>query len=148
LRDEVLEWLKDPQDRPFLDAETLAQLERFDLAELRRLFEERLAGQTERHDGGGRWIGTGGTSPFGHSGAHPAGVRIGGPGGGGMAVQIAAERRFKNYRTDVALDIRQSSGSARRTNWTWKRASTRPVKTAGRSSSSSAAPAGTRSRCS
>jgi len=107
LRDKVLEWLKDPQDRPFLDAETLAQLERFDLDELRRLFEERLAGQTERHDGGGRWIGTGGTSPFGHSGAHPAGVRIGGPGGGGMAVQIAAERRFKNYRADVALDVRQ-----------------------------------------
>ena len=107
ITEEVLDWLSDPLTRLALDEEELARLKKLPLDELRRLFEERLKEQTERHDGGGRWIGTGGTSPFGHSGANPAGVRIGGPGGGGMAVQVAAERRFRNYRTDMALDIRQ-----------------------------------------
>ena len=43
-----------------------------DLEALRRLFEERLAEQTEAHDGGNRWVGTGGTSPFGHAACTPA----------------------------------------------------------------------------
>ena len=47
------------------------------MEELRRLFEERMREQKERHDGGNRWIGTGGTSPFGAHGAHPTGVRVG-----------------------------------------------------------------------
>ena len=47
------------------------------MEELRRLFEERLAEQNERHDGGNRWIGTGGTSPFGNGGFHPSGLRVG-----------------------------------------------------------------------
>lgn len=107
IRQEILDWLSDPENRLELPEEELAKLKKMDLEELRRELEKRLAEQDERHDGGGRWIGTGGTSPFGHSGANPAGIRIGGPGGGGMAVQIAAERRFKNYRTDVTLDVRQ-----------------------------------------
>ena len=121
------------------------QLQRYDLEKLRQLFEERLKEQTERHDGGGRWVGTGGTSPFGHSGAHPAGVRIGGPGGGGMAIQVAQERRFKNYRTDITLDVRQIKVALRRgsatcknepaprTNSTSTRPSTRPARTAAKS---------------
>ncbi len=68
---------------------------------------ERLKEQMEEHHGGNKWIGTGGTSPFGHSGAHPSGIRIGGPGGGRMAVKIAEERRFANYRNDRVLDTRQ-----------------------------------------
>jgi uncharacterized protein len=107
IRQEILDWLSDPENRLELPEAELAKLKKMDLEELRRELEKRLAEQDERHDGGGRWIGTGGTSPFGHSGANPAGIRIGGPGGGGMAVQIADERRFKNYRTDVTLDVRQ-----------------------------------------
>jgi uncharacterized protein with von Willebrand factor type A (vWA) domain len=104
---EILDWLKDPINPLMLSDEELASLEKLSLEELRKLFEERLREQTERHDGGGRWIGTGGTSPFGHSGSHPSGIRVGGEGGGGRAIQVAAERRFKNYRTDVTLDVRQ-----------------------------------------
>ncbi|MEE2828961.1 MAG: VWA domain-containing protein, partial [Myxococcota bacterium] len=69
--------------------------------------EELLKTQKERHDGGNTWIGTGGTSPFGHSGRNPAGFRVGGPGGGRSAVQVAEERRYRNYRTDVTIDVRQ-----------------------------------------
>jgi len=106
LKDELLDWLNrfvDPALRPALPP----GLEKLDLEELRRRFLERLQEQTEEHHGGNKWIGTGGTSPFGHSGAHPSGIRIGGPGGGRSAVQIAEERRFQNYRHDRVLDTRQ-----------------------------------------
>ena len=107
IRQEILDWLADPRNQLRLPEEELAKLKHLDLDELRRELEKRLQEQTERHDGGSRWIGTGGTSPFGHSGSHPGGIRIGGPGGGGHAVQIAAARRFRNYRTDLTLDVRQ-----------------------------------------
>ncbi len=107
IRQEILDWLADPLNRLELSDEELAAIERWDLDKLRQELDKRLNEQDERHDGGSRWVGTGGTSPFGHSGAHPAGIRIGGEGGGGRAIQIASARRFKNYRTDVALDVRQ-----------------------------------------
>ena len=107
IRDEVLDWLEDPLNRLELPADELERLKRWDLDKLREELEKRLKEQTERHDGGGHWIGTGGYSPFGHSGAHPQGIRIGGQGGGGRAIQIATARKFKNYRTDVTLDVRQ-----------------------------------------
>ncbi|MCA1905174.1 MAG: VWA domain-containing protein [Desulfarculus sp.] len=107
VRDEILQWLEDPINQLKLPPEELEKLKRWDLDQLREELEKRMQEQTERHDGGGRWIGTGGTSPFGHSGAHPAGIRIGGTGGGGHAIQIASKRLFRNYRTDVTLDVRQ-----------------------------------------
>lgn len=114
ITDEVLDWLKDPINRLVLDPETLAQLEQYDLETLKAMFQDRLQEQDERHDGGGKWIGTGGYSPFGHGGAHPAGIRIGGPGGGGSAIQVAQERKFRNYRTDLTLDIRQMKVALKR----------------------------------
>lgn len=82
-------------------------LDNVDLEELMRQFEERLKEQNEQHDGGGKWVGRGGTSPFGHSGYHPAGIRIGGESHGRHAVKIAQERRFREYRNDLILDVRQ-----------------------------------------
>ncbi len=105
LQDELLEWLNkslDPSQRP-----QLPKIDPLTLEELRKRFLERLEEQKEEHHGGSKWIGTGGTSPFGHSGAHPSGIRIGGPGGGRMAVKVAEERRFQNYRNDRILDTRQ-----------------------------------------
>ncbi len=104
---EILDWLRDPYNRLELGEEELARLQKMDLDELMKEFEKRLAEQTEQHDGGGHWIGRGGTSPFGHSGYHPAGIRIGGESWGRHAVKIAQERRFKNYRSDLTLDVRQ-----------------------------------------
>ena len=107
IRDEVLDWLKNPVLPGELSDRELAMLEAMDLDALRSEFEKRLEEQHERHDGGNRWIGTGGTSPFGHGGMRPGGIRMGGPGGGGMAAQIAAKRSFQAYRTDRVLDTRQ-----------------------------------------
>lgn len=107
ITDQVLEWLKDPVNRMTLTDEERALFDAMDFDELLRELEERLKEQTEQHDGGNRWIGRGGTSPFGHSGYHPSGIRIGGASQNRRAVQIAQERRFRNYRSDLTLDIRQ-----------------------------------------
>lgn len=116
LHDALMEWLKDPKAPPVLDADELARLKSMGLDELRREFEKRLREQTERHDGGSHWIGTGGTSPFGHGGAAggQAGVRVGGQGGGRSAVQVASERRFRNLRKDLTLDVRDLGMALRR----------------------------------
>ncbi|MBR6473721.1 MAG: VWA domain-containing protein [Firmicutes bacterium] len=79
----------------------------YDLETLREMFRERLKEQTEKHDGGDYWIGTGGTSPFGHGGYNPAGIRIGGEGRHQSAIQIAGERNFRDFRQDNELDTRQ-----------------------------------------
>jgi uncharacterized protein with von Willebrand factor type A (vWA) domain len=107
IADEVLSWLSDPVASIYLSTEELAELESMNFEELLKTFEERLSEQKQRHDGGSKWIGTGGTSPFGHSGKSPTGIRIGGTSQGRSAVQVAVERHFKNYRSDVVLDVRQ-----------------------------------------
>src|SRR5689334_11030354 len=112
--DEVLQWLRDPKNFPNLSPEELAALERLTSDELMRRFLDTLAEQTERHDGGNRWVGTGGRSPYGHGGQHPTGIRVGGQGGGRSAMKVAGERRFRDYRTDVALDARQMRVALRR----------------------------------
>jgi uncharacterized protein with von Willebrand factor type A (vWA) domain len=106
LTEQLRAWLADPRNLEGLtDAQREAMAE-LDLEKLRELFEQRLKEQKERHDGGNRWIGTGGTSPFGNSGKHPTGMRVGG-GGSRSAMAVADERRFKEYRRDVVLDVRQ-----------------------------------------
>lgn len=107
LSEELARWLEDPALLRYLSDEERRALEALDLDTLRQMLAERLEEQKERHAGGNRWIGTGGTSPFGHSGAHPTGVRIGGSSGGRSAAQIAAERRYRSYRSDLVLDVRQ-----------------------------------------
>jgi uncharacterized protein len=114
LLDEIEEWLKDPIKRRDLSPEELAMLQSIDMEEMRRLFEERLKEQKERHDGGNRWIGTGGTSPFGSGGQHPSGLRVGARGGGRSAMGIADARRYKPYRSDLVLDVRQIEVALRR----------------------------------
>ena len=106
LTEEIRAWLADPRALEGLTDEQRQALAALDLDKLRELFEQRLREQKERHDGGNRWIGTGGTSPFGTNGQNPNGMRVGG-GGGRSAMAVADERRFKEYRRDVVLDVRQ-----------------------------------------
>ncbi len=110
----ILEWLKDPINRTELTEEEQALLDMMDFEKLLREFEKRMAEQTEQHDGGNYWIGRGGTSPFGHSGRHPAGIRVGGESRGRGAIQIAQERKYRNYRGDITLDVRQIKMALRR----------------------------------
>lgn len=76
------------------------------LEEMLKELQKRLAEQKERHDKGSYWVGTGGTSPFGHSGKNDQGIRIGGESQGRGAVRVAEERRWGAYRTDMTLSVR------------------------------------------
>jgi uncharacterized protein with von Willebrand factor type A (vWA) domain len=108
LTEELMSWLQEAkQQQRELTPEERALLEQLDADQLEELFRERLKEQTERHDGGSKWIGTGGSSPFGHSGAARAGIRVGGPGGNKSAVRVAQMRAFREYRDDLILDQRQ-----------------------------------------
>ncbi len=71
--------------------------------ELMRRFWETLRKQMEAHHGGSKWIGTGGNSPFGHSGNAKGGVRVGGPGGGRSATKVIGERRYVEYSDGSTL---------------------------------------------
>ena len=99
IMEELEQWLSDPKMRKTLTEEERALLESLDMEELRKLFEQRMKEQDGRHDGGNKWIGTGGTSPFGSHGAHPSGVRLGKGGGrSAMAVnQLAQAGLTKAY---------------------------------------------------
>ncbi|MDG2050251.1 MAG: VWA domain-containing protein [Myxococcota bacterium] len=103
---ELEEWLRNPENFKDLTDEQREMLEELDANELMRRFLETLAEQDERHDGGGRWVGTGGHSPFGHGGEHPTGIRVGGESKSRSAMKVAEDRRFQDYRTDVTLDVR------------------------------------------
>jgi uncharacterized protein with von Willebrand factor type A (vWA) domain len=106
LTEQIRAWLADPRNLEGLTDEQRAALKELDIEKLREMFEQRLKEQKERHDGGRRWIGTGGSSPFGTQGENPTGMRVG-SGGGRSAMMVADERRFKEYRRDVVLDVRQ-----------------------------------------
>ncbi|MFP2909472.1 vWA domain-containing protein [Pyxidicoccus sp. 3LFB2] len=115
LTQELLTWLEEARERRDLSPEELALLEQLDPEEIRRMFEERLREQQERHDGGNRWIGTGGTSPFGNGGHARAGIRVGGKGGRqGSALMQAGARQYAGYRDDLVLDTRQLAVALRK----------------------------------
>jgi uncharacterized protein with von Willebrand factor type A (vWA) domain len=110
--DDLFDWLQDPHKRPDLTEDEKAALKTLDIEELKKLYEERLREQTERHDGGNYWIGTGGRSPFGTNGYYPTGMSLrtgqqNSPGGGRSILRTADARRYRGYRDDLTLDVRQ-----------------------------------------
>lgn len=106
LPEELMEWLnQDELERAIDDMPAWAK--EHDLETLMEMFKERLKEQTEKHDGGNYWIGTGGTSAMGHGGYNPAGIRVGGYSRHQSAVKVAGERNFRDFRQDNALDTRQ-----------------------------------------
>lgn len=100
------DWLKYISSR-YLSEEAKAALEKMGLDKLREEFNKRLEEQKGRHQGGNKWIGTGGSSPFGHSGYHPEGIRIGGESAGHRtAVKVWEQREFRNLDDTVELGTR------------------------------------------
>ncbi len=108
------EWLQNPKemaDALGLDAEKLKAMTP---EELIKYFFDRLKEQKEAHHGGNRWIGTGGTSPVGHSGHHPGGMRVGGRSGNKSAIKVALERRYKDYSQEGPITESQLSEALKR----------------------------------
>ena len=96
------EWLRGLA-RTVLDED---EIEAMSFQELMDELARRLRDQQQAHHGGSRWIGTGGTSPFGNSGRNPSGVRIGGEGGGKSATKVWQKREFRGLKSDIELGTR------------------------------------------
>ncbi|UTA48978.1 VWA domain-containing protein [Simiduia sp. 21SJ11W-1] len=95
------EFLKQLSDEEKAKIESMGGLEK-----LIEEFKKRLEEQEKRHQGGNRWIGTGGTSPFGNSGYNPEGIRVGGQSRNKSAVKVWDKREFKNLDDNVELGTR------------------------------------------
>jgi uncharacterized protein len=118
--DDVIEALI-PED--WLRSEFLKQLSEEEKQKIQSLggleklieeFKKRLDEQKEKHSGGNKWIGTGGTSPFGHSGYNPEGIRIGGESRNKKAVKVWERRDFKNLDDSIELGTRNIKVALRR----------------------------------
>ncbi len=118
--DDVIEALI-PDD--WLRSEFVKQLSEEDKAKIESLggleklideFKKRLEEQEKRHEGGNKWVGTGGTSPFGNDGFHPEGIRVGGQGKNKKAVKVWDRRDFKNLDDSVEIGTRNIKVALRR----------------------------------
>ncbi len=107
------DWLRKTLESE-LTPEQKAEIEALGWDELMRTLQERFEEQTGRHEGGSKWIGTGGTSPFGHGGYNPRGIRIGGKGGGKSAVKVWEQRAYRDYDDSQELGTRNLKMALRR----------------------------------
>jgi uncharacterized protein len=108
------EWLKRLAER-YLSDEEKAQIQALGWDKLLDTLRERLKEQKGRHAGGSKWIGTGGTSPFGGYGYNPEGVRIGQDGNRNFrAVKVWEQRAFRDFDDSVELGVRNMRLALRR----------------------------------
>ena len=108
------DWLKQVAERYFSEEEMeqIKSLGSWD--EIMETLKKRIEEQEKRHSGGNKWIGTNGTSPFGHAGYNPEGIRIGGEGKHGRAIKVWEKREFKNLDNTVELGTRNIKVALRR----------------------------------
>jgi uncharacterized protein with von Willebrand factor type A (vWA) domain len=108
------EWLKLVAEK-YLTPEQMEEIKSLgSWDEIMETLKKRLEEQKERHQGGSKWIGTGGTSPFGHGGYNPEGVRIGGAGRHGRAIKVWEKREFKDLDGTRELGTRNIKVALRR----------------------------------
>jgi uncharacterized protein with von Willebrand factor type A (vWA) domain len=108
------DWLKAVAEK-FLTPEEMAAIESLgDWDKIMETLKERLEEQQKRHEGGSKWIGTGGTSPFGNSGYNPEGVRIGGESKHKRALKVWEKREFQNLDNTKELGTRNIKIALRR----------------------------------
>ena len=108
------EWLK-AMMKKHLSAEEKAKLEKLGWDKLMEEFRKRLEEQKGRHQGGNKWIGTGGSSPFGNGGFHPEGIRIGGESGGNRTgIKVWENREYRNLDDKIELGTRNIKVALRR----------------------------------
>lgn len=108
------EWLRKQADK-YLSDEEKAKIQALGgLDKLMEVLRQRLEEQKEQHHGGSKWIGTGGTSPFGNGGYNPEGIRIGGESKHKRAVKVWDKREFRNLDDSVELGTRNIKVALRR----------------------------------
>jgi len=110
-----LDWLKRMSQRQFTAEEKAAIEAMGGLDKLIERLKELLEEQKKRHEGGNKWIGTNGTSPFGNGGYNPEGIRVGGPSAGNRtAVKVWEQRAYRDYDDQVELGTRNIKVALRR----------------------------------
>jgi uncharacterized protein len=108
------EWLRKVAEL-YLTPEQMAEIKSLgSWEEIMETLKKRLEEQQGRHQGGSKWIGTGGTSPYGHGGYNPEGVRIGGEGRHGRALKVWDKREFRNLDNRRELGTRNIKVALRR----------------------------------
>ncbi len=107
------EWLRKEIEKLLSDADK-KNATKVDYDDLLDTLKKRLEEQKERHQGGSKWVGTGGTSPFGNSGHNSQGVRIGGKGGNKSAVKVWEKRAYRDYDDSQELGTRNIKVALRR----------------------------------
>ena len=108
------DWLKAVAEK-FLSPQEMAEIEKLgDWDAIMDTLKQRLAEQQERHEGGNKWIGTNGTSPFGNNGQNPEGIRVGGEGGQKKAVKVWEQRQYSNLDDSVEIGTRNIKMALRR----------------------------------
>jgi uncharacterized protein len=112
-QDVPLDWLEKILQKE-LTPEQKAAIEKMGWDELMETLKKRIEEQKERHEGGNKWIGTGGTSPFGNGGYNPQGIRIGGKGGNKSAVKVWDQRSYRDYDDTQELGTRNIKVALRR----------------------------------
>jgi len=113
-KDIPLEWLRKNLELN-LSPEELAKIQKLGWDELMETLKKRFEEQKERHEGGSKWIGTGGTSPFGAYGQNPQGIRIGqDKGRNRSAVKVWDQRAYKDYDDTQELGTRNIKVALRR----------------------------------
>ena len=108
-----LDWLLKNAARK-LSPEEQALLQKYGYDKLAERLQQLLKEQKERHEGGSKWIGTGGTSPFGNSGTNPEGIRIGGESRNRTAVKVWEQRTYRDYDADKEIGTRNVKVALRR----------------------------------
>jgi len=110
-----MEWLKRQFQREFTAEEKAAIEAMGGLDKLLERLKQLLDEQKDRHEGGNKWIGTNGTSPFGNGGFNPEGIRVGGPSAGNRtAVKVWEQRTYRDYDDQIELGTRNIKVAMRR----------------------------------
>lgn len=113
-KDVPLEWLRKNLELE-LSPEEKAKIDKMGWDELMETLKKRFEEQKERHEGGSKWIGTGGTSPFGANGFNPQGIRIGQEKSRNKsAVKVWDQRAYKDYDDSQELGTRNIKIALRR----------------------------------
>ena len=108
------EWVRDAFKKNISDEE-MQNIKKFEnLEDLINQFKSRLSEQKKRHQGGDKWIGTGGTSPYGNTGMHPEGIRVGGDSINKKGVKVWEKRNYKNLDGDSIVSSRNMQLAMRR----------------------------------
>ncbi|MDD6154543.1 MAG: VWA domain-containing protein [Eubacteriales bacterium] len=115
ISDEMMKWLEHPENFKFsqdmIDAMSSNEMS---VKEIEDMLAERLEEQKRRHNGGHRWVGTGGYTAFGNHGMNKRGVRVGGTSAYRSAFRVAGDRNFRDWRDDNTIDSHQFQMAFRR----------------------------------